>query len=228
MSKIKKISLFSGLAASEIQRLEACTQHKTYNRGEWVLHKGNTGSQLLFLARGKLQVVDLSSDGREVGLNFLTEGDYFGELSVIDGLPRLASIKAILRSEIVTLPRHEALKLFLHHPPATEQILVKMATSIRRAAEYRSILSINNAYQRVYALIWKMCTVSPGGLTQVEQIPTQLEMAKMVNTSRETVSRAIQYLVSHNIVEKDLRRLIIRNPTAMHQAALKPAQKNEK
>jgi len=173
---------------------------------------------LLFVLTGRLQAVDLTEDGREIGLSFLIPGDYFGELSIIDGLPRSASVVASEKSLIALLPRNTALTLIYQNPLVAERMFKKMAASIRSAANYRAILGIPSAMQRVFALLNQFAKLAPGGLVVIEKMPTQQEIAIMVNTSRETVSRAIQVLLQKGVVEKDLRRLIVRQPAELSKA----------
>ena len=189
-------------------------------RNQWILRKGNTGDQLFFLLTGRLQVIDITYNGKEVGLSFLAPGDYFGELSVIDGLPRTSSVQTIVDSEVAMLPRYVALELMLHHPVVVERLLQNMARTIRTANAYRGILAIPSASQRVYALLERMTTQAPGGLHVIDPLPTQQEGAIMVNTSRETVSRALQAWLQKGVLEKDLRRLIVRHPILLHAAAM--------
>jgi CRP-like cAMP-binding protein len=175
---------------------------------------------LLFLLRGKLQVLDVSEDGREIGLNFLNVGDYFGELSVLDGLPRSANVVATENSAYALLPRTHALNLIYHQPVVAERLLKKMAADVRKASNYRAILSIPNAFQRVYAVLHYLARTSPSGLIMIEHMPTHHEISIMVNTSRETVSRAISVITERQWVEKDMKRLIIRDPEALRLAGL--------
>lgn len=198
--------------------MAACLQLRHVERGQHVLHKGSIGDHLLFLLSGRLQAVDMTEDGREIGLSFLTAGDYFGELSIIDGLPRSASVVACEPSLIALLPRTQALALIYNTPLVAERVLKRMAMSIRSASSYRTILGIPNAFQRVFALLNQFAKIAPGGLVVIEKMPTQQEIAIMVNTSRETVSRAIHILIQKGIVEKDMRRLIVRQPEALHKA----------
>jgi CRP-like cAMP-binding protein len=215
---LKRIPLLEGLQPAVLERIAGYLHLRNFERGQYVLRKGNPGDQLLFLLSGQLQVVDVTQDGRDVGLNFLEPGDYFGELSVIDGLPRTASVVATAHSQIAVLGRAHALDLFFHQPLIAERVLTRMAKAIRKASDYRSILALPNAFQRVYALLDQMKTVAPGGLTIIERLPTQQEIAIMINTSRETVSRAMQILNQKGIVEKDLKRLIVRKPDVLKKA----------
>jgi CRP-like cAMP-binding protein len=167
---------------------------------------------------GRLQVVDLTKDGQEIGLNFLAVGDYFGELSIIDRLPRSASVVACENSTVALLPRTNSIELITHNPLVAERLLVRLSRTIRAAADYRKILAMPSAFQRVFALLIQFSKTAPGGLVVIENMPTQQEISIMVNTSRETVSRAVRSLIDQGVVEKDLRRLIVRQPKVLFKA----------
>lgn len=215
---LQKIPLLAGVDTKVLAQVGAALQLRPVERGQYVLHKGSVGDHLLFLLTGRLQAVDLTEDGREIGLSFLAPGDYFGELSIVDGLPRSASVVACETSLVAFLPRPQALALIYHNPLVAERLLKRMASTIRTAASYRTILGIPNAFQRVFALLNQFAQTAPGGLVVIEKMPTQQEIAIMVNTSRETVSRAIHILIQKGIVEKDMRRLIVRQPEALRKA----------
>lgn len=224
---LQKIPLLAGVDAETLTQVAAALQLRTVERGHHVLHKGSVGDHLLFVLSGRLQAVDLTEDGREIGLNFLTAGDYFGELSIIDSLPRSASVVACENSLIAVLPRTQALALIYQNPLVAERLLKRLASSIRTAANYRTILGIPNAFQRVFALLNQFAKIAPGGLVVIEKMPTQQEIAITVNTSRETVSRAIHILIQKGVVEKDMRRLIVRQPEALRKAVSNEADSTE-
>ena len=215
---LQNIPLLAGVNEDTLKQVGEAMQIRAVERGNHVIEKGSTGHHLMFLLTGRLQAFDLTEDGREVGLIFLSPGDYFGELSIIDSLPRSATVVACENSLIASLPRAQALALFYHTPLVAERLINRMASSIRNAANYRTILSIPSAFQRVFALLNQFAKTAPGGLVVIEKMPTQQEIAIMVNTSRETVSRAIQILLQKGVVEKDLRRLIVRQPEALSKA----------
>jgi CRP-like cAMP-binding protein len=215
---LQKIPLLAGIATEALNQVGTALLLRTVERGQHVLHKGSAGDHLMFLLSGRLQAVDLTEDGREIGLSFLTPGDYFGELAVIDGLPRSASVVACETSLLALLPRAQALVLIYQNPLVAERLLKRMATTIRTAANYRTILGIPNAFQRVFALLNQFAKTAPGGLVVIENMPTQQEISIMVNTSRETVSRAIHILIQKGVVEKDMRRLIVRQPETLRKS----------
>ena len=203
-------------------------QIRTVAKGAYVLHKGSAADHLIFLLSGRLQVVDLTEDGREVGLSFLSAGDYFGELAILDDLPRSASVMACEPSLLGFLPKAQALELIYHQPMVAERVIKRLAGKVRAASNHRTILSIPNAYQRVFAMLNQFTKIAPGGLVVIEKLPTQQEIAITANTSRETVSRAIQTLVQRGVVEKDLRRLIVRIPDVLRNAGKGPVPDKQK
>jgi CRP-like cAMP-binding protein len=217
---LQKIPLLANVDQETLTQVASALQIRSVNRGQHVLHKGSMGDHLLFLLTGRLQAVDLTEDGREIGLSFLTPGDYFGELSIIDGLPRSASVVACETSLVAFLSRPQALALIYQNPLVAERLLKRMAATIRTAANFRTILGIPNAFQRVFALLNQLAKIGPGGLVVIEKMPTQQEISIMVNTSRETVSRAIHILIQKGVVEKDMRRLIVRLPEELRKSVV--------
>jgi CRP-like cAMP-binding protein len=216
---LQQIPLLSGLKPQALSQVGGALTFRSYDKGAYVLHKGGEGAHLVFLLSGRLRVVDLTEDGREVGLSFLSPGDYTGELSIIDGMPRSASVVATEPSLLAFLPRLQAQALIYTQPLVAERVLRRTVAKIRQASDYRVMLGINNAFQRFYTLVGQMARVGPGGLVVIENLPTQQEIAAMINTSRETVSRALRVLLEKGIVEKDLRRLIVRDPAALRRMA---------
>ena len=215
---LRKISLLEGIDESALEHISKFFQYRTVDKGETILHQGSPGESMLFLLSGRLQVVDFSEDGREIGLSFLEASDYFGELSIIDNLPRSASVVAIEKSTFASLPRAQALDLIYNNPLIAERLLNRLAGVIRRATIFRSILGNPNAFQRVYLLLNYLAVKSQSGLVLIERMPAQHEIAIMVNTSRETVSRALNALIKDGVIEKDLKRLIVRKQDVLRRA----------
>lgn len=216
---LKHIPLLLEVPPERLSKLAHCMTVRSFARRATVVGKSSRGDALMFLLFGQLQVVDLSPDGREIGLNLLGPGAFFGELAIIDGLPRSASVIALSHSEVAFLPREQALELFYEEPSVTRMMFAHLARAVRQLSESRALLGMHNAYQRVYGLLANMMRTAPGGLHEIEALPTQQEMAIMINTSRETVSRALNELLAKGIVEKDMGRLIVRKPAQLVEMA---------
>jgi CRP-like cAMP-binding protein len=182
------------------------------------LQKGGAGDSLLFLLTGQLQVIDVTEDGRAIGLRMLAPGDFFGEIAVINGSTRSASVVALTPVLVAFLPRTTALHLFLHSPSVANHMLRHLAEKVQRDSEFRALLSIHNTSRRVYNFLELFRQQKPDNSIVVENLPTHQDIAIMINTSRETVTRAILTLVQQGIVEKDAQhRLIILKPDALQK-----------
>ncbi len=213
---LRKIPLLSELTDEEILAIKPEFRIRQYAKRDLVLHKGGIGDGLLFLLAGQLQVIDVTEDGRAIGLRMLTPGDFFGEIALINNSTRSASVVAMSDVLVAFLPAPVALHLFSHSPSVAKQMLQYLAQKIQRDSEFRALLSINNTAKRIFSFIILMQKKKPDG-TVVENLPTHQDIANMINTSRETVTRALLTLVQQGIVQKEPHRLIIKDPDALQK-----------
>ena len=216
----QNIPLLKDVDPIELEKAASAMQIRAITRGEFVQKRNVVSEHLLFLLSGRLQTVEVTEEGREIGLSTILPGDCLGDLSIIDGMSQSASVVACEASLVAFLPRIQALELIYNNPLVAERLLKRMAAKIRAASDHQAILAIPNAFQRVFALLNQFAKTAPGGLVIIDKMPTQQEIATKANTSRETVSRAIQALVQKGVVEKDMRRLIVRLPEALREAVI--------
>ena len=228
---LRNQGLFKGLSDDLLNDMRKYMRFVEYRKNDYILHKGGSGDSLLLLFSGRLQVISLSEEGKEVGLNFIEPGDYFGEISIIDGGPRSASVIATSTSVVGYLPKAQALWLFHNSPIIAERILQRLCHTIRQEIYYRSNLGSSKAYTRIYSVLFgntnaadqaKQLIHKPGTpkpVLSVENLPNQQSIAMMANVSRETVSRALQALIKAGIIQKDTKRIVIQDPTLLEKLA---------
>ena len=214
---LAKIPLLAGLPEQILTQLSSEIRLVSFARRQFVMHKGARDTDLLFLMEGRLLVVDISPEGRQTGLNFISPGDFFGELASIDGLPRSATVVAAATSLVGVLPKHAARKLIFEIPTVAERMLKHVSLKLRASTEYRVLLGIPNAFGRVFCLLRLLARPDPGKLITIENMPTHEQIGLMTNTSRETVTRALQVLYEKGIMEKDGRRAIVRHPERLSE-----------
>ena len=213
---LRKIPLLAELTDEEMAMVKANLRVRQYAKRDVVLHKGGTGDGLMFLLAGHLQVMDVTEEGRAVGLRQLVPGDFFGEIALINDSTRSASVVAMSEALVGMLPAPAALHLLSHSPSVARQMLRHLAQKIQRDSEFRSLLSINNTSRRIYTYLVQQQKRNEDG-TVVENLPTHQDIANMINTSRETVTRALTALVQQGIVKKEPNRLVIQNPEALQK-----------
>ena len=213
---LKGVDLFSALETGQLEQLAALVIHKTYVRDETIILEDDDSVQALFLiASGEVKVYVSGSDGRETILSLLSKGDFFGEMSLIDGEPRSASVKAVTDADLLILRREHFIKQVQKTPELAMGLLVEMSKRIRKANRQISSLAMLTVYGRVAATILNLMQErgvrvhAEGGnmVTVIRNRPTQQQLAEMSGTTRETVSRVLSSLAKKgtiSLVGKDL------------------------
>ena len=217
--RLRKCTLFNEIADLTLVSLEAQIRWKYLKPEEMVCRKGDPSDGLYILIRGGLLVFDLLHNGQEVSLNLVKPGDFFGELSVIDQLPRTAYIKASKDSLVGLMPKSVAQDLFYTQPQMAQRMMEHLAGKVREMTIQRVLLSLPHAFQRVCAWLEHSKVETPEGVWLVSTTPKQHDLANMLNTSRETVSRCMTRLLRDGVIQKDDHGLRVLKPTVLSKLA---------
>lgn len=212
---IDTIPLLSGLGAAERKRIASVSQWSTVAKRQLVMEKGRNSQGLWIVTQGRLQGLDYTIDGREVGLYFITPGQFFGELALIDGQPHPEHVIATAASELCLIPLPICKDLMRYHPDIANQISNALATRVRNLIRQRTLLTLATPLQRLAAQLIDLANDS----IQIEFIPTHQELAMMINASRETVTRAFRTLQVQGIVKRDGNRLILTHRATLQNMA---------
>ncbi len=200
--KLEKCSLFNGLDVVLLKQLEARMRWQDLEMDQMLCNKGDAPDGLYVVASGSLLVYDLLHNGQEVTLAAVGEGAFLGELGVIDLLPRTAYIRATLPSVVGLLPQADAEGLFYQQPLVAQRVMSFLAGKVREMTLQRVLLGIPNVFERLCAWLDNEARPGRAGLPVIAMLPRQQDMASMLNTSRETVSRAMARLVRDRVIEK--------------------------
>ena len=203
---LKTFSLFENLGAEDLSYLAQKSQIERFARRAVILNAGSQEDRVCFLFEGRLQGVDFTIDGREVGLYFVDPGDYCGELSVFDSGAQPEYVIALNSSVVVFVPVEPLREIADRQPAIMAGLGNKLAGRIRQMTLQRSLLGLPNITQRVCCQLWLLVTNEDKESQQSAEIknpPTHMEIAIMLNVSRETVTRVFQQLQKQHIVSRD-------------------------
>jgi CRP-like cAMP-binding protein len=212
------LPLLATLPQVTISHLAQHASERSFAKREVVLQKDTPGSALCFLIEGRLQGVDFTLDGREVGLYFVNSGDYFGDVAVIDGQMQPDYVTAVSRSRVVFIPQDLIRPILFGNPKVAEVLCSNLSLRLRQVSAQRRILGLANPLQRVCAQL-QVLARSGNNVRIVINVPTHQELAIMINASRETVTRVFQLLQSRGVVERDGNDLIVKDPKFVDEVA---------
>src|SRR6478736_5344363 len=113
---LKQVSIFADLSESDLRDLMAVAKRRTFRSGEVIFHRDDPGQILYVIKEGKVKICLISPDGQEISLVVLGKGEYFGEFSLFDGLPRSADAITLEKTECYTLQRNDFDKVIMKSP----------------------------------------------------------------------------------------------------------------
>lgn len=218
---LSSFPLFKPLPRELLNQLAQQSTLKKFARRGIVLSAGVREEHMCFLFEGRLQGVDFTIDGREVGLYFMEPGDFCGELGLFDNGTQPEYIIALTPVVVVNIPLESLQDIMFNNPGMVTMLGKKLAARVRQMTQQRTLLGLPNVSQRVCCQLWNLV---PGGGEQttkadadpknqkqertdassaINNPPTHQEIAIMLNVSRETVTRVFQKLQNQRVVQRD-------------------------
>lgn len=210
----KYVPLFENLDDETLLKISNLGKKRSFARDSVVLMEHETGHALFVIVSGKVKVSRESDDGREVILTYLNPNDFFGEMALIDGLARSATVTAIEDTELFIIERTDFLDLLYDHPEVSISLLQELTKRLRAADMKIKSLSLKDAEGKVATVILQIADEVGKirqGVVEIEKLPFQHDLANMAGTSRETISRTLHSFVKKGLIELDGNKLRIPN-----------------
>ena len=209
---LQSVSIFWDLNENDLGHIADKMVAKHFENGNYIFLEDSEGEQCFFVLEGSVKVTRLSKDGREVILAMLNEGDFFGEMSLLDGESRSANVIALEKTKVLTLDRNDFIAVVNDYPQIAVQLLKELARRLRKSDRQIASLSLSDAEKRIALCIIRFADeqgVIQNGKVSIPKTPIQQDIANMAGTSRETVSRALGLLEEEDLIERNGRELII-------------------
>jgi len=209
---LKQIPLFSELSDRDLEKIFQVASRQRYHKDNIILIEEEVGSTMFVILSGRVKISRISDDGREVILSILSDGDFFGEMSLLDGHTRSANVTAIEESELLVIRREEFLQMLKEFPQIAINLLKELAQRIRKSDEHIKSLSLQDATGRVASTLLRIAEdsgVFRKGQVEIQELPLQQDLANMAGTSRETISRVIKSLTDDGYLKKQSGKIII-------------------
>ena len=206
---LREIPLFSRLDDKALGNLEKAAIKRAYPKNTILISKGDKSDQLFVVLKGKLKVAITDASGKEIIMSFLGAGDYFGEMAMIDGESRSATIMTTQASEVLTISRDDFHRTLLSSPDLMFELLKVLARKVRIATDKLESLAFEDVYGRLVKLLIQLARPHDG-VWIVEESLTHQEIANMIGSSREMVTRILKALTSGGYISVDRKRITIK------------------
>ncbi len=206
------VPIFSDLPEETIEQIAQVGIRKTFKKESIILMEEDESGSLFIIAKGKVKVTRTSSDGREVILSILSDSDIFGEMSLIDGLTRSATVTALETSELFIIQRNQFLEFLKENPEISIAVMQELSKRLRTADMQIKSLSLKDAEGKVATVIVQLANDQGRirqGAVEVEKLPLQQDLANMAGTSRETISRTLHTFAKKGLIELEGSKLRI-------------------
>lgn len=191
---LKKIQLFSSLTDSEIDKLVNKLVVKKFKKHETILYEEDTNEFMYVMLLGKVKVVRMTEDGKEIILAVHQEGDFFGEMSLIDGKTTPASVIATEDSLVAIISKNDFYSVLLVQQKVMTSLLKIFCSRLRKSWDTIQLLNFNNASQRVKMLFLMLADeygdkTKDGIILNIKM--THQDIAEMTGMTRETITRIV-------------------------------------
>lgn len=220
---LQKVSLFHQVETDELDRIANLLTPKDVAKDSHIVTQDEPGDSLFIIAKGRVKVVIFGDNGREVILTILKAGEFFGEMALLDDLPRSANVIAAEDAQVLILKRDAFVEHITKSPKTALNVMAELSRRLRRADEIIGNLATLDVYGRVAHIMIDLAKkdgeeVEEGIL--IRERPTQQDIASMIGTSRETVSRVLSEFQKRGFVEMRGREILLSRKFAGEAAAL--------
>ena len=211
---LQRVPLFSQLSGEDLEEISRVAVPRSYPKGVRVFHEGDRSDACYIVRSGDLRVTREHPDGRAIALATLGPGDIFGELAMLDGEARSASVEALSECQLLALPAADVRRLLRGSSEITVKLVVALTRRLREANERIARQSFQTVPSRVAGVLSQL-TAEEAPLQGREGVTirmTQADLAQLAGTSRESVSRFLAVLERAGVVHVGRGRVTVLEP----------------
>jgi len=200
---IKQIPIFKTLSDSDLNDLVSSLRLKSLKQGQTLFWKGDEGTALYIVKKGTIKIVLPSTEGDEIIVTMFSEGDFFGEMALLDGEPRSADAVAIEPSEVFILSRNNFLSFLQSNVNAIKSTLSLLSKRLRRTDDMLENTCFLNISARLVKKLIELAEShgrTKGSEVLIDLSLTQKELGDMIGATRESVNKELKALRKQGLI----------------------------
>lgn len=210
-----QVPLFASLTTEQLAEIADRLIIRNYQRGATIIHQDEPGSMLYIIVNGHVKITSVSSEGEELILALLTDNDFFGELSLLDGQPHSASATAMETTQVMTLNRDEFLEVIAKNPEIVNNILVVLSNRLRRTNtmfEDAVFLQLPARLSKRLLELGEQHGLKTDSGLEIELRLTQQDLANFLGASRVAINRLLRQLQDSGLISINRKHITILQP----------------
>ena len=207
---LKSVPLFAGFQNEQLRTLVSFVTRRSVPRAATIMAAGDPIDSLYVVISGRLKVMMGEANGKEVILSIIGPGEFFGEMGLIDDLPRSASVVSIEPCELLSVTKRDFEKCLAENFEMSKALLRGLVRRLREADRKIGSLAMLDVYGRVARLLLDMSEVVNGQKVVTKRLSKQ-DIAKMVGASREMVSGVMKDLQTTGYIEVRGSTIVLRD-----------------
>jgi CRP-like cAMP-binding protein len=207
---LRRSRLFARLNDTDLDAVLAHSTTSRYAAGEQIFAKGDPGSSMMAVLKGRITISTPSSDGRQVVLTVIGEHDVFGEIALIDGKERTADATAAADCELLVVSRRSLLSLLERRPDLAVELLAVLCERLRRTNEQVEDLAFLDLEARLAKALLRLAEESAAGVRI-----SQRALGELVGGARESVNKHLQDWKRAGVITIEKGSIVIRDPDAL-------------
>jgi CRP/FNR family transcriptional regulator, cyclic AMP receptor protein len=202
---LSEVPLFAELDDDERAELNARLRRRRYRKGEMIFLRGDLGRDLFLIESGSVKICLTTEDGKEMTLALLGVGEFFGELALLDGDPRSSDAVAMEASTFLLLERSDFLQFVDEHPRVAHRVMAVLSRRLRdnnQLVQDAAFFDIAARLARVILRLADSAGEPDGDAVTINRRLTQIELAGMIGTTRESVNKWLGEYERQGLIER--------------------------
>ena len=212
--------LFDAMQPTELDGILNFASERRYRRGQMIFQRGDDGSALMAVLRGRVRISSVSADGKELTLNVISPGEIFGEIALLDGKPRSADATAIEETLLLVVERRQFLPFLRQNEDLFLRLLSVLCSRLRRTSTALEEIALFDLPVRLARVLLKLAVdygrPGPGG-TRIDLKLSQRDLSNLVASSRESVNKQLRAWREHDLVDLEDGFIVLRRPAELNR-----------
>ena len=218
---LRQIPLLSGLSPEEIKEISSYIERRKIRKKEIIFTEGEQSSWFYILVSGKIKITKLSNDGKEMIIELISPGDFFGGFAVLKGFPYPANAVSMEDCDTVRISRHNLMGIIERFPSLMYDITANLGERVREFSDTLKNIALERVESRIAALLIKLAEKTgdrkSAGKVEIAMRLTKQDIAEMVGTTVETSIRVMSRFKKAGYLKDVDGRIVITDLAALQE-----------